>query len=191
MRIRILCTVLCVALAALSPGEAARADALDLSLNDDAVRANYQWAHPTRDFQVDGGWLHHQDRGDVVHIGFHVTGDASSGDTPLDGGIGGKIFHVSPDNGPLDATVLAVGGFFRYTFPRYNRFNLYGHAYIAPDVLSFGDGEQFQEIELRAGYSVLRNADVFIGARYTNTEFDPAGDLTSDNGLHLGIQLKF
>lgn len=169
----------------------AGADALDLSLNDDAVRLQYERDNVGRGFRVDAGWLHHQDRGDVIHVGFHITGDASSGDAPLIGGLGGKIFHIDPDGAAVDATVLGLGGFFRYTFPDYDRFNVYGHAYLAPDILSFGDGDRYQEVELRLSYNVLRNADVFVGARYSNTEFEPAGDLTSDNGLHVGMQLRF
>ena len=167
------------------------ADELDLSVNDDAARLNYAWAHPSRALRVDGSWLHHQDNGDVFGLGFHVVGDASSGEEPLVGGIGGKVFHISPDEGPLDATVVALGGFLRYTLPAYDRFNLYGHLYYAPDVLAFGDGDRYREIEARVGYNVLRNADVFVGARYSNTRFDPDGELTTDTGLHIGIQLRF
>ncbi|MEL7310709.1 MAG: YfaZ family outer membrane protein [Pseudomonadota bacterium] len=184
-------TSACAAAAVLMLAVPASADELDLSVNDDTARLTYQWNHPTRAVRVDGGWLHNQDRGDVIHLGVHVTGDASSGNAPLVGGVGGRLVHVSPDIGPLDATVLAIGGFFRYTLPKYNRFNIYGHGYIAPDVLAFGDGDQFTEIEARVGYNVLRNADVFIGVRHIKTDFDPAGELTSDNGLHVGIQLRF
>ena len=179
-----------VAAATLVSAPASAGD-LDLSLNDDAARLNYAWSAADESLRLDAGWLHHQDRGDVIHVGLHLEGAASSGDNPVEGGLGGKVFYIDPDNTSLDAVVLGVGGFLRYTLPRYNRFNLYGHVYFAPDVLAFGDGDQYQEVEARIGYNVLREADIFLGVRYSNIEFEPAGDITMDNGLHLGIQLRF
>ena len=181
----------CTAVAILMLAMPAGADSLDISVNDDTARLTYQWQHPSRAVRVDGGWLHNQDRGEVIHLGVHVTGDASSGDAPLIGGDGGRVVQVRPHGGPQEAKQLGKGGFVRYTLPKYNRFNVYGHGYIAPDVLAFGDGAQYTEIEARFGYNVLRNADVFVGIRHIKTEFDPAGELTSDNGVHVGIQLRF
>lgn len=179
-----------VAAAALASAPASAAE-LDLSLNDDAARLTYAWDIAADNLRLDAGWLHHQDRGDVINVGLHLEGAASSGNNPVIGGLGGKVFYIDPDGTSLDAVVLGVGGFLRYTLPRYNRFNLYAHAYFAPDVLAFGDGDRYQEVEARIGYNVLRDADVFIGVRYANIEFDPAGDLTMDNGLNVGIQLRF
>lgn len=164
---------------------------LDLNLNDDAARLSYAWDVSPRNLRLDAGWLHHQDRGDVIHVGLHLTGEASAGSNPVVGGLGGKIFVINPDGTSLDATVLGIGGFVRYTLPTWDRFNVYGHAYFAPDVLSFGDGDRYQEIEARIGYNVLREADIYLGVRYSNIEFDPFGDVTMDNGLHAGIQLRF
>lgn len=168
---------------------------LDLSVNDDAARLAYAWKTPSDNLRLDAGWLHHQDRGDVINLGLHLEGAASSGTNPVVGGLGGKVFYIDPDQVGFDAIVLGVGGFLRYTLPRYNRFNIYAHAYYAPDVLAFGDGKQYREVEARIGYNVLREADVFLGVRYSNAEFDLSGlgtpDITMDNGLHVGIQLRF
>ncbi|MEM8548994.1 MAG: YfaZ family outer membrane protein [Pseudomonadota bacterium] len=181
------CAVLTVGLLAAP----VQAETLDLSLNDDAVRLVFTSAETDRSLQFDGGWLHHQDNGDVVHAGMHLVGDASSGDEPLTGGLGGRIFFINPDAGDLDASALAIGGFLRYTFPDFDRINIYGHAYFAPDVITFGDGDNYTDIEIRGAYNVLRNADVFIGARYSKVEFDPVGEQIMDNGFHVGIQLRF
>ncbi|MEL6869018.1 MAG: YfaZ family outer membrane protein [Pseudomonadota bacterium] len=178
----------CLALLATS---ASYADELDLNLNDDAARLTYAWPISSRNLRLDAGWLHHQDKGNVIHAGMHLVGDASSANQPLIGGLGGKVFFIDPDGVDADATVLALGGFLRYTLPRYNRVNVYGHLYFAPDVLAFGDGDRYTDIEARIGYNVLRDADIYIGMRYSNIEFDPVGDVTMDNGLHAGIQLRF
>ncbi|MEN7343793.1 MAG: YfaZ family outer membrane protein [Pseudomonadota bacterium] len=174
--------------ATASSGHAAE---LDLNLNDDAARLSFASDVTARKLRYDIGWLHHQDRGDVIHAGLHLTGEASGGQSPVIGGLGGKLFIIDSSIFNQDAVALGIGGFVRYTLPEYNRINLYGHAYFAPDVLAFGDGDQYQELEARIGYNVLREADVYIGLRYVSVGFDSGPEATIDNGLVAGIQLRF
>ncbi len=171
--------------------QAGQAAELDLNLNGDTAKLSYAWEVEPRNLRLDAAWMHHQDRGDVINLGLHLTGEASTGENPVIGGLGGKIFHINPDGGSVSATVLGVGGFLRYTLPGYDRFNVYAHAYFAPDVLAFGDGDSYQEFEAHIGYNVLREADIYLGMRYSKINFDPSGDLIMDNGLHAGIQLRF
>jgi hypothetical protein len=164
---------------------------LDLNLNDDAAKLSYAADVSDRNLRVDGGVLHHQDRGDVLHIGLNLIGDASPGANPVTGGLGGRLIYADADLNNRDAVYLGIGGFLRYTLPTYDRFSVYGHLYYAPDVLAFGDGDRYQEAEARVSYNVLRQADLYLGVRYSNARFDNAGSQTIDNGLHIGIQLRF
>lgn len=176
------CTLLAPALGAAE---------LDLNLNDDAARLTYAADVSDRNLRVDGGILHHQDRGDVLHVGLNLTGEASPGSNPVVGGLGGRIIYADADLNNRDALYLGIGGFLRYTLPEYNRFSVYGHLYYAPDVLAFGDGDRYEEIEARVSYNVLRQADIYLGVRYSNARFENGGSQTMDNGLHVGIQLRF
>ncbi|MFK8053719.1 MAG: YfaZ family outer membrane protein [Woeseiaceae bacterium] len=171
----------------------AAAAELDLNVNNDAARLAYAWELPARNLRLDAAWLHHQDRGDVVHLGLHLTGEASSGPNPAMGGVGGRLIAIDASAVDLDGSALAIGGFVRYVLPRYNRVNLYGHAYFAPDVLGFGDADQYKEVEARVGYNILRNADAYIGMRYISAGFDDdlGIDATIDTGFMAGIQLRF
>ncbi|MEO0997742.1 MAG: YfaZ family outer membrane protein [Pseudomonadota bacterium] len=164
---------------------------LDLNLNDDAARLTYAWPARGDRLKLDAGWLHHQDRGDVIHGGLHLVDFASSGPNPVRGGLGGKLFYVDTETTFDDELVLGVGGFLKYTLPQYNRFSIGGSVYFAPDVLAFGDSDEFVELEARLSYNVLREGDIYLGARYINIGFDGGGDFTLDNGLHAGIQLRF
>lgn len=164
---------------------------LDININDDAARLSYAWPIRNDQLRVDVGLLSHQDRGELVHIGLHLVDWASTGANPLKGGLGGKLFYADTDTVFDDELALGLGGFLKYTFPQYNRFSVSGQAYFAPDVLSWGDSEQFVELEARLSYNVLREADIYLGARYINMEFEGGGDFTLDNGLHAGIQLRF
>ena len=170
---------------------AANAGDLDLNVNDDAARLSYAWRLPDVKAQLDAGWLHHQDRGDIGHFGLHLVDLASGGQNPVRGGLGGKVFYMNSDG--LDETGFAVGlgGFLSYTLPRYNRFAVSGHLYFAPDVLAFSGASGYQEVEARISYNVLRQADVYLGLRYSEADFDDRGEDLIDNGLHVGIQLRF
>ena len=180
---------------------------LDLNLNDDAARLNYAWPARNDQLELQAGWLHHQDRGEVGHFGLHLVDIASSGANPLTAGIGGRVVYVDsepfidpnvvtiPEDPPvfIDASGfgLAIGGFVRYSLKKYNRIGLGGHVYFAPDVTSFGDAEQFLEASVFVSYNALRNADVYLGARSIRVDFDSGVDITMDTGLHVGIRLSF
>ncbi|MEL7298409.1 MAG: hypothetical protein AAGJ86_12175, partial [Pseudomonadota bacterium] len=60
--------VLTLALALAMTGHAAE---LDLNLNDGAARLSFASDVTARKLRFDLGWLHHQDRGDVVNAGLH------------------------------------------------------------------------------------------------------------------------
>jgi hypothetical protein len=58
-------------------------------------------------------------------------------------------------------------------------------------VLSFGDSDEFYEVEAWAGYSVLRDGEVYLGWRRIKTDFDDDGDTMIDTGFHVGLRVRF
>lgn len=171
----------------------ALAESLDFNLNNDAARLTFSWDARDNKLTFDAGWLHHQDSGDVVHLGLHLVDFAASGPAAPEVGIGGKLFYVDGKTSPSSSQggALGLGGFFRYNFPQADRFGIRGQLYFAPDVVAFGDSTGYVEVSLGLTYDVLRDADVYIGARYVRAEFENAPDLTIDTGLHVGLRLKF
>jgi hypothetical protein len=167
------------------------ADELDLSFNSDALRVQYVWPFGDEGLQLDGGWLHHKDNGEFVHVGLHLSGLASEGNDPVLAGLGVRLAYADGDVRNQDGFALGLGGFLRYTVPGYNRFSVGGHAYFAPEVLSLGDSEGYQDYMLRVSYNVIRSADVYLGARYVRGEYDGAPDARYDTGMHIGINLRF
>ena len=73
-----------------------------------------------------------------------------------------------------------------YTPQRFNRFTLGFAAYFAPDVLSMGDSERYQDYTLRFAYNVMRQADIYVGARYIRGDYKKAPDAYYDTGMHVG-----
>lgn len=165
--------------------------ALDINLNDDAVRLGFAWPPGGASYRADLGYLHNQDRGDIVHGGFHLVDAAANSGTPLQAGLGLRLVYTNTDPVDFDGFSLALGGFFRYTLPNANRFNIGGAVYYAPDVVSFGDQSEYYEIGLRLGYNVIRDADVYIGIREIEAEYDDAGSFEFDSSVHVGFEFRF
>jgi len=182
-----LCLCLLTGLASAQTAERA----LNINLNDDSVRGEFAWKIGSGNLRADVGWLHNQDRGDLLHTSFHLVDAAGSGNTQLDAGLGLRLVYSETDPSGFDGSALALGGFVRYTLPNADRFNIGGSLYYAPDVVAFGDKTEFYEIDVRLGYNVLRDADVYIGLREIKAEYEGAGRFEYDSGLHLGFEFRF
>ena len=182
-----------MAVLAAAPGLAAvaAADTLSLDLNNDAARLSYAHTVEGRNMRLDASWLHHQDNGDVLSTGFHVTGNAATESRPVNAGVGGRVYYVDSDAADADGTALAIGGFFDAKLPTYDRIGFGGHAYYAPDVLAFGDADDLLDISVHASYSIVRQADAYAGLRSVKADFDGGGEVTIDTGLFVGVTLKF
>ena len=191
MRMKQILLALCLCLAAAPTFAQTTGTALDVNLNDDAVRLGFSWRLGDPKYLADVGWLYNQDRGDVIHASFHLVDAASSSGTALQAGLGVRLVHTRTDPSVLDGTALALGGFARYTLPNANRYNIAGYGYYAPDITSFGDQSEYYELGVRFGYSVLRDGDVYLGLRRIRAEYNGLTGFKFDSGLHAGFEIRF
>jgi hypothetical protein len=180
-----------VVAAALLLCTGAIADELDLSFNSDAIRAIY-----TRDFQSneltwDAGIIHHTDNGYVVTGSLFISGLASDGNSPLQAGLGARTGLVDGDDSGQTGVPLAVGGYLKYTLPNFDRISIRADGWYAPDVLSIKDLDKYEDYTIRVAYNLLRNADVYVGARYVKAEFDNDSEQHFDTGMNIGMNLRF
>jgi hypothetical protein len=180
-----------VAVAFLAASPAAWPAGLDLNLNADAVSI-------TGDFDVsnnlvaDASLFYHQDNGSILAGGLHLTGDASGGRSPVRAGLGGRLYYVDSDTRGKDSgAALGLGGFVEYTFPQYDRFSVGANLHYAPGIVSFGEVDDYLEFNAWAGYSVLRDGVVYLGYRKIDVSFDNSPDVTFDNGVNIGLKLRF
>jgi hypothetical protein len=167
------------------------ADEVDLSFNADAARLQYMRDLRSLTLNLDAGWLHHTDNGNVVHAGLHLADMASGGNNPLKAGLGGRLVYTNGDLSDQDGFAVPIGGYLRYTPQRFNRVSIAGQVYFAPNVLSLGDMEKYEEYTFRVGYNLMREADIYIGARYVKGEYKKARDARYDTGMNMGITLRF
>lgn len=164
---------------------------VDLGFNSDALRLTYTYELKNSPLQLDGSWLYHKDNGNVLYAGVNLSDVASGDSKALVGGLGGRVAYQKGDLTGQDGWAFPVGGFLMYTPPRFNRFTVGFAAYYAPDVLSVGDTTKYQDYTLRFAYNVMREADIYIGARYVKGDYKKAPDAYYDTGMHIGLTLRF
>jgi len=171
-------------------GAPAGAHEIGLSFNDDALRATYATGF-SNGLRLNAGWLRHSDEGDVAHASLLVTGDVSPGGQKLTGGLGARLAYLDGEGNNREGYALGVGGAVRWVIPRYDRFAVSGEYYWAPEILSGGDAELYVDGTIRLGYSVTKQGEVYVGARYTGAEFDNRPEILFDTGMHIGLELRF
>jgi len=180
-----------VLLAAAAP---AAATSLDFNLSDESAKLSFIQPLAPEGLEIGGGWLHHEDDGDLLEVDLHLVDDANPGRGALEVGVGGKVVAVEDDRRDADGGSLAIGGKFRWTWPDFNRFGIAGHGYFAPGATSASDIDGYREFALRAEYLVLRNANAYIGFRDIELEFDGSrfgSDRDFDSGPYAGIRISF
>ena len=169
----------------------AGAGEFDLGFNSDAVRANYAYDFNRNELSGDIGLTVNSDKGTVINASLFRQGFASDGANPLKAGIGFRTGYVDGDDSGQSGIPLALGLFFRYALPAMDRVSLQGAAWYAPDALTTGDLEKYQDFSLRIQYAFLREADIFVGASYLETEFDNDTRQLIYNGLNAGFNIRF
>lgn len=177
--------------AVLVPGAQLWAGEIDLSFNSDAVRVFYLHDFDNSDLSADVGFVNDGDKGTVINGSLFIKGFASDGENPLQAGLGLRGGYVDGEGPDQSGIPVAVGAFFRWALPNMDRLSVRGDAWIAPDVLTIGDLDKYEDLSVRLQYALLREADVFVGARYLNTEFSNGSRAIIDNGVNVGFNIRF
>ena len=168
------------------------ADEFDLSLNANALRAEYFHEFDSNVLNLNGGWLYHTDNGNVLHVGLLFSDLATQGPTKVRAGLGGRVVYTNGFTSNQTGFALPLGGFVKVTPQAANRLSIAGSVYYAPNILSVGDMTKYQEYTVRIAYNVVRQADVYIGARYVRGDYKSTTpkDLY-DTGMNIGMALRF
>ena len=164
---------------------------LDLSLTTDSVKGQLNFFGTQDELQAGAGYTYREGGRHIGNVDFHAQGRTALGNLPTTAGIG--LRGVGWDDDHLDGGAVGVGGFATVNIPDVPGLSFGGSLHYAPSILSFGDSDEMTSLELRASYRVIRNAEVFAGYRYLNTELDFAGspDVNLDEGLLAGMKIFF
>ncbi|PTQ90801.1 YfaZ family outer membrane protein [Agitococcus lubricus] len=164
----------------------ATADNLSLDLNDDALRINYQHSIDAN-YQSDFAWTHVKDLGNSFSAGLGLNQQFNN---DLSGAIGGKAVFQQHDDLP-DGTAIAIGGTLRVTPAADKKLAIAASLYLAPNVLSFGDMDNYREFELRGEYKVSEQLTGYVGYRNNRADYDQANGVKLYDGAMIGAQFHF
>ena len=164
---------------------------VDLSLTDDSVKGQVNFFGSNNDLQLGTGYTYHEGGLDIFNVDFHAQGRTAIGNLPTTAGLGMR--GLAWDESQFDGGAVGLGGFATVNIPRVPGLSVPGALHYAPSILSFGDSDDMTSFELRGSYRVIRNAELFAGYRYLNTELDRPlrGDVDLDEGVMAGMKIFF
>lgn len=163
---------------------------VDLSLTNDSVKGQVNFFNTNNDVQLGTGYTYHEGGRDIFNADFHAQGRTAIGNLPTTAGVGMRgIFW---DQNRADGGALGLGGFATVNIPNVPGLSFTGGLHYAPSILSFGDSDDMTSLELRGSYRVIRNAELFAGYRYLNTDIESSSrDVNLDEGVMAGMKIFF
>lgn len=121
--------------------------------------------------------------------GFMVSG-ASRVEVPgLEFGVGIKVYFMEVSK--YDVTAFPLGGYVRYSPLMMNRFYAKASAFWAPQVTTLYDGEEFLFTSGQLGFSILPNADLYVGYRDIYVDIKNRDDERLTGTWFAGMQMTF
>jgi hypothetical protein len=164
---------------------------VDLSLTNDSVKGQVNFFDTNNDLQLGTGYTYQEGGLDIFNVDFHAQGRTAIGNLPTTAGLG--VRSLAWDEGQADGGAVGLGGYATVNIPRVPGLSVTGALHYAPSILSFGDSDDMTSFELRGSYRVIRNAELFAGYRYLNTELDRPlrGDVNLDEGIMAGMKIFF
>lgn len=200
LRVRRQATTLASALIISLFSPLALSESIDLSLSDSTARGEFQGKFKTgqssksrfrhmSDLHYGFNFLYHEDDGHVGGVSLHVAGQSKATVFNQEMGIGGKA--ITYDAGGPDGGALAVGGYILHNLASANLLSVRGDLYYAPSVVTFGDGNRYVEYSMRLQYQIVDQANVYLGYRNIEVDFDQFGSIDIDQSAHVGLMMHF
>ncbi|MBU1424297.1 MAG: YfaZ family protein [Gammaproteobacteria bacterium] len=183
-----------LAISLISVTSVAAADTLDIGLSNTTAQFKYGVPSSLAGKSEIYAELMYNDANSIIGgMGLLVANDEVQ--VPgLTIGIGAKAVAASVKWSPSrkTASAVALGAQVRYELPVERRIAFSGELYFAPQIITFGDADRYQQYGARAEFSISPQMQVYAGYRKTLFKLKNSnGDAVLINGPHLGVQLSF
>jgi len=166
------------------------ASELDLRINDETIHGNYVTTNDKTMFGLGYFYKDSSSSTNIINTDLHANGQTAIGNLPMTIGIGfqGNFFKKEDFKG----SAVGLGGTLRINIPEALGLSVETALHYAPEVLSFGDADEFRRFRVQANYHIIQNADISAGYHYLNAgNKDAKSNHTFESGLFLGMKLKF
>lgn len=162
-----------------------------LNLTNDKLKADVSIdAGP---FSIDAGGSHDTDKDtSSAYAGLGIQDSDTSG--PLQVGLGIRLYALDSDLKSEDndlALAVALGGWYRYTFPMANRLSIYASGYYSPEVLTISRLDHMYTYDARIEYMTTHNTRAFINYGATEAIYKNGDRQKSSNGISVGANVVF
>lgn len=177
-------------LAAMTAGMTVTAQAatIDVNINNETVRAEYDAPLPQNRLNMSAGVLYHEDNSQdalIGHLGMHTQENTARYSV----GVGGRLYGVTVDPS-FDGLALGLGAQGSVSFDQLPQMRFGGHFYFAPKVISFGDVEGMTDMAARAYYQALKDVDLYLGWRRIELDNGHNSD-DLESKLNFGFIMSF
>ena len=170
------------------------ARSLDFNLSAESAQIKYATLVGASNFgrtEFGLGFLYHEDKNYLGEVSLLVIDEAGTKSPGLELGVGAKFYYAYADKPDLSVSAIGLGGQFRYRHTSAPRI-IYGAAlFYAPGIVTFQDGDQLFEADVRIEYEILPTANIYGGYRYIETEIKSRKDLKIDDNFIIGLRIKF
>ncbi len=151
-----------------------QASELGLGLSNHTAQFSYSSPFDPRSF-TEASAVYHEDEGEMFALGFYSNDKYSRYN--ITAMVGGKLFWINVD-GP-DGQGMAIGG--KLAWQPLTHLLVEGSFHYSPSVVSFKDVEHFRHWNLKVGFKVMSNANVFVA--YRDIDIDVEGvTIVQDEG---------
>jgi hypothetical protein len=165
----------------------------ELALSNDTMQLRYVSSdHEVGSFrgQVSGAFFLSEERDIVLSAGMTVPMDWNSG--PLSISIGPRVYAALLQEENSDVMAISLGTDVRLSLNRRSGLAVAGHAYYAPDILTFGSADNLTDLGARVEINATPRMIAFAGMRWF--EFDltnGGGTRTLQEELFGGFGYRF
>ena len=182
-------SIICGSLLSIS---SVSADEFDMRISDDAIHANYTVSREDSNAQFGLGYFYkNEDEAiNILNIDLHTKGQTAIANMPTTIGLGfqANVFKEVDFKG----SAVGIGGSVRVNVPEAPGLSFETDLHYAPEVLSFGDSDEFRRLRLQVNYRIIESADISLGYRYLNAGHEETSDnKTFESGAFLGLKLTF
>mgnify|MGYP000031650454 FL=1 len=166
------------------------ANELDLRISDDSIHGNYAVTNKKTMFGLGYFYKDEDSSVNVINTDLHAIGQTAIANLPTTIGIGFQGNFLK--TGDFKSSAIGVGGSIRVNIPEALGLSIETALHYAPEVLSFGDSDEFRRFRLQANYHIIENADISLGYHYLNVDSEEGNtNKTLESGAFLGMKLKF
>ena len=183
----------CICLLGLSTVTLASANDFEVALSSDTAQFTFRsdssligWGGSDLAFG-----LFYNDESDFIANANLLQMRQASEETPLTFGVGVQGYFGQLDKPDETVLAFAIGGEVRYTIPGTMPMAVYGRAYYAPDITSFGDAEDVLDYTLGFQIEALPQTVAFVGLRHFEIGLDEGDYELDDDNIHIGVRLTF